>query len=483
MRWLGVFLLGAVYSVESAVALSGAEGAGTYSALEPLARSASASSPTKTAASMDAKDDQDSDPATDAEDDTPDAEAAAPDSALTLKGIALEKAGKPAEAVGVYRKALEEDSDQSDAELGLGRCLWVLGWKSQALDQLKAYTDEDGVDADLKAQVQSSLDRAAKARAALGLDLPEPGPTWADWRVDLEASYGWSLNQAEYGHRFNREGDANPFTYDLNPGQGATGGLELSYRIAPELAVGLSFLPLWIAGSGTSANTATVADPKTGQSVEVTTEDQTSVHQFSLPVLLNVHTGARLGSRFKLGCFAGAGAILAQPCVENSVSSYTDSSGTYTETTRYQRDMNSDLVFRGGAGLEWLLSAHGTLFVHASFLVAHETAEGASYSSTLTNGQGKVVGSSTATVVYSDSPPATQAVDAPTIPDKSTANSSQTFSYDDGPTQWNETVHYGSAGYLQPQQTQFSETEILSDTADGLTYRVLSLDAGLRWEF
>jgi hypothetical protein len=400
----------------------------------------------------------------DDDDDAADAEA------LFQKGMTLELAHRYQDAVLDYQAALAEDPDLTEAELGQGRCYYLLGWKDQALIHLRTYLDNGGKDPDMES-LAASIEAQRRRLDGLGTQatLAAAGP----WALQGELGYGWGLGEDSFGHRYNRENNANAFSYGYSPGEGLAYGVEPLYAINPNLAVGVSFLPLDIDTNGTATDTQGATS----------TVDNTQAREWALPILLNVHTSARLGPGLKLTCFGGVGGVFSRPYVETATDSITTATTTYTQNSSYQRNVEADLAFRGGLGLEWLLNAHCGFFLNASLLLARLPATSISYSSTTLNSAGQVVGTSTSTSTFSSDPPATQAIALPSIPTTGTAGSSHTYTYDNGPTQWTSVVNYNSSGNLETYKTDFNETNVLPDSDDVTNFKVLAATAGLRWDF
>jgi hypothetical protein len=391
------------------------------------------------------------------------------------KGLALERDKRYPEAVQAYRAALEADPDLAKAERQLGRCYGLLGWKDQALEHLQAYLDSGEEDPQAAAYVDGLLAQ----QAAFGT-LPE-GPALAvagpfSLRGDL--GWGWGLSSSDFGHRFNRTNNSNPFTYTYEPGQGLAWTLEPLLELSPALALGLSCSSLYLDDTGGATDT----------SAGTTTTDSTNARELAVPVLLTVHARARLARHLLLECFAGAGGIFTQPFVETSTDTITTGASETFQTVRYQRDIAPDLAFRGGISLDWILSPTCRIFAQASFLQARQPAESVMYSSTITNAKGAVVYSATDSSTYVVDPPSAQSVAPPSVPATISSGlpaagqvKKVAYSYDNGPTQWTEVVTYDHQG--AQTDAVFTEDNVLGSTVNGDTVKVLAATAGLAWSF
>lgn len=404
------------------------------------------------------------------------ARAAAPpeDAAVLYKqALAAEQAGNLVQAIAGFKSALRADSTLSQAYLELGRCYEQLGWRRQALEYLHDYLDSGAQDPRASAEYESLTAQAE--RIGIFRDGGDADLLASDRGFNLQADlgYGWGFNQYNFGRRYNRDSNSNPFTYTYNAGEGIFLNLEGLYSFSPNFALGLSLDP--ILGGSSGSESITYAGL-------TYTADSSSMRESSYPILVNLHAQARLGPNVKLGCFIGAGLSVNQPYIETATdvsqaplgTSYT---ATSTSTLRYQRNMGLGPAAAGGFSLEFLLRPQLTLYLKGSLLLAQAYPTSASYSeSVVDNATGKVVATYTDNDTYVASPPKTQLVDAGagvTGPAGTT-----TYTYDNGPTQYVDTVVAGAT----PSET-FTESNVLPNNQDGITFKVVAASAGLRWEF
>lgn len=426
-----------------------------------------------TAQSQDGSQDQDDSPVQDASQGGASQDSDA--EALYQKGLAFEKAKHFEEALDAFQSALDADGSLEKADREMGLCYYQLGWRDQALIHLQDYL-ASGIDDPQSLAFMDSLqdqqDKIAALEGAYGLALAGP------FSLQAEIGYGFGFNEATYGHRFNRENNANPFSYDYSVGQGFTYALEPLLEVNPNLALGVAIMPVLTRASGSSSNTLAGA----------TETDSTRVESLAIPVILTLHTRVTLAPGLKVSCFAGVGGVYSQPYVETASDTISDGASNTTEAIRYQRDYSPNLAFRGGFTLDWILAAHFSAFLDCSVLLAHLAATSVNYSAIVYNSKGQEIGSSTASDSFNADPPASLGTSAPIIPKSipaSSSPSSATYTYNDGPTEWTSTVTYSAAGALDPYRETFSETNVIS-TANGdndINIKVLAATAGLRWEF
>jgi len=388
-------------------------------------------------------------------------------------GLSLERKGDLAQAARWLQSALAEDPTLEPARLELAHCFAGLGWKDEALDQLRAYLDSGGPDASAAA-LASSLTREGGALGAFEAQ-GEPAPLEAagPFSLGLELGYGWGFNSGSIGHRYNANANANSFAYAYDIGEGAAAALEADWSFTPSIALGLSVSPLL---TGLS-EAETVSYPTLGTSIR----DSTTATQQAYPLLLKLRVRSRLGPRARISAFIGGGVTLASPYVESSTDVETAPAATLTSTVRYEADQTPGIAAAGGLGLELLLSGSCTAFLQASLTLAQVWASGATYSDSTTNAAGQVVGRAVDTDSYSASPPRTQSVDSTSSTAVSGGITTVTTTYDNGPTRYTDAVSTNGSGAVVGEN--FSETNVLPEASASTSYRVLAATVGLRWAF
>jgi hypothetical protein len=393
--------------------------------------------------------------------------AAPPSTAAELaRGAALEKTQHYAAAAEAYRSALAADPDSPEAEAGLGRCLAAEGWNLEALGHLNAALDE-GLRDSATTALAESLTAQGEELGVLDADDAALVPVGGPWGLELEGGYGWGLNASTFGRRYNRDGNATPFTYDYNIGEGVLARAGLSADFSPGWGFGLSTLPLLEGTSGSESITYAGVS---------TTTDTTNLSLGLVPVLADVHTRVRLARNLFLKASFGAGAAFAQPYKETSTDAVIYPGGSQTTTVQYQRSYAPGPAFDGSVALHFQATRSCLLFLRTGLTWAQVQPTSATYFSRTYNASGRLVAESTVNDSYVSSPPKTQAVDATTT----VSGSTTTYTYDNGPTQYTEVVQPGSDTVVADT---FTESNVLGVSSGLLSYKVLSLSAGLRWEF
>jgi len=405
---------------------------------------------------------------------------------LVQQGLQFEKEQKFEQAADSFKAALADDPDQDEAALELGRCYARLGWREQALEQLKALAD-DAEDTTAASYAKGIEEQGRR----LGL-LPsaEQGP----FSLQALAGYGWGFDNMTAGRRYGLTltrtagavtaiddyADINNITrysFQYSEGEGALAGLEALYAVSPGLALGLSVMPL------KTSTSYSVVD----QAAATTTTVNTSVTQMSLPLLINVHTSSQLSPRIRLGTLFGVGSLFPQPYIETTSQVLEDKLAHSPDTTsiQYQRDYATGVAFMGGLEASAQLSAHLTLSARCGLLIGHLAPTGGSYSSATVNSTGKVIQTTEVTDSYVSAPPAVStATVTSNLPSGATAApGTYSMTWDNGPTHIVETRTYGAGGLLSSDDLR--ETNQVSSGAgnDDINYKQLSAAISLLWEF
>jgi hypothetical protein len=415
------------------------------------------------------------------------ATAEAPDADdLVQQGLQFEKEQKLEQAVASFKAALQDDPDQDQAALELGRCYARLGWRAQALEQFKALV-EDAQDTQAAEYAKALQEQGRR----LGFLPPvDAGP----FSLQALAGYGWGFDNMTAGRRYGLTltrtasaaaavldyADINNITrynFQYSEGEGALAGLEALYAVNPGLSFGLLVMPL------KTSTSFSVVD----QAAATTTTVNTDVTQLSVPLLLNAHTSTQLSPRIRLGTLFGVGPLFPQPYMESTSQVLQDKSLHSPDTTsiQYQRDYAAGVAFLGGLEASAQLSPHLALSARCGLLIGHLEPTGGSYSSRTVNSAGKVIQTTEVTDSYVSAPPAAgTATVSSNLPSGATAApGTYSMTWDNGPTHIVETRTYGAAGALASDDLR--EANQLSSGAgtDDINYKQLSAMLSLQWEF